>query len=347
MLGAYQQELHLYEGGNIDPRQFFRIRNLTRRIQRLQPKLPAELRSQFHVLQMDEAPKIPAGRHCTAPVTCEFFAHCNPPLPDDHILKLPRIHAGEVAKLVALGIQSIHNIPKNYPLTARLRRACTSVQTGAPWFSPELSHELGDSDISVLLRRLRNREPGRTIVHANASLRPLAFSVVGACAASSGRRAGALRVSCHKCKRSPACSSLVPSVPRSAIAAASSSTTSSSNPSAFRRFASWLPEFAGRIEKIQVRLWDLLPIIRDHVYHPAFGGSYSLKSVLPALVPEMTYKGMAVADGQAAGLAWESLVRDRLSDDERRTVRAALLNYCRQDTLGLVKIVASLGSISA
>src|SRR5580700_5157822 len=60
--------------------------------------------------------------------------------------------------------------------------------------------------------------------------------------------------------------------------------------------ASWLPEFAGRIEKIQGRLWDLLPIIRDHVHHPAFGGSYSLKSVLPALVPEMTYDGMEVAD---------------------------------------------------
>ena len=73
--------------------------------------------------------------------------------------------------------------------------------------------------------------------------------------------------------------------------------------------ALWLPEFSARIKKIQRRLWDLLPIIRNHVYHPAFGGSYSLKSVLPALVPEMTYEGMEVADGQAAGLAWELLVR--------------------------------------
>jgi hypothetical protein len=74
----------------------------------------------------------------------------------------------------------------------------------------------------------------------------------------------------------------------------------------------WLPEFSGRIKKIQRRLWDLLPVVRNHVYHPAFRGSYSLKSVLPALVPEMTYEGMKVADGQAAGLAWESLVRGKL-----------------------------------
>jgi hypothetical protein len=41
-----------------------------------------------------------------------------------------------------------------------------------------------------------------------------------------------------------------------------------------------------------------------HVYHPAFAGSYSLKSVLPALVPEMSYEEMEVADGVAAGLLW-------------------------------------------
>jgi hypothetical protein len=110
--------------------------------------------------------------------------------------------------------------------------------------------------------------------------------------------------------------------------------------------ASWLPEFAGRIAKIQQRLWDLLPIIRDHVYHPAFGGSYSLKSVLPALVPEMTYEGMEVADGQAAGLAWESLVRGELDSDERERIRMALLDYCAQDTLGLAKLVERLQRVS-
>jgi hypothetical protein len=77
----------------------------------------------------------------------------------------------------------------------------------------------------------------------------------------------------------------------------------------------------GRIMKIQRRLWDLLPIVRDHVYHPAFAGSYSLKSVLPALVPSMTYDGLAVADGQAAGLAWESLVHGGLNRDEHNGVR--------------------------
>ena len=106
--------------------------------------------------------------------------------------------------------------------------------------------------------------------------------------------------------------------------------------------AAWLPEFAARIKQIQRRLWDLLPVMRNHVYHPAFAGSFSLKAVLPALVPEMTYEGMAVANGQDAGLAWESLVRGTVDGSERDRIRKALLDYCGQDTLALVSLVEKL-----
>jgi hypothetical protein len=106
--------------------------------------------------------------------------------------------------------------------------------------------------------------------------------------------------------------------------------------------AAWLPEFAGRIKKIQRRHWDLLPVIRNHVYHPAFAGSYSLKAVLPSLVPEMTYEGMAVANGQDAGVAWESLTRGGLDQPERDRIETALLTYCGQDTLALVKLLETL-----
>ena len=108
--------------------------------------------------------------------------------------------------------------------------------------------------------------------------------------------------------------------------------------------AAWLPEFAERIKKIQARLWDLLPVVRNHVYHPAFAGSFSLKAVLPALVPEMTYEGMEVANGQDAGLAWESLVRGALDQTERDNIRKALLEYCGQDTLAMVKLLEKLQS---
>jgi len=99
---------------------------------------------------------------------------------------------------------------------------------------------------------------------------------------------------------------------------------------------------AARLKKIQRRLFDLLPVIRNHVYHPAFAGSYSLKAVLPVLVPEMTYVGMDVANGTDAGLAWESLARGSLDQSEQDRIKRALLDYCGQDTLALVRLVEKL-----
>jgi hypothetical protein len=106
--------------------------------------------------------------------------------------------------------------------------------------------------------------------------------------------------------------------------------------------ASWFPEFADRITAIQTRLFDLLPVVREHTYHPAYAGSYSIKSVLPALVPEMTYDGIEVANGQAAGVAWESLVCGGLDRGEYDRIRKALLVYCGLDTLAMVKLLDKL-----
>lgn len=96
--------------------------------------------------------------------------------------------------------------------------------------------------------------------------------------------------------------------------------------------ASWLPAYTDRIRGIQRRLWDLLPVVRNHVYHPEFGGSFSLKAVLPALVPEMTYEGMEVPNGQAAGLAWQAMISGDSSEAERKAKRKALLAYCGHRT---------------
>jgi predicted RecB family nuclease len=102
------------------------------------------------------------------------------------------------------------------------------------------------------------------------------------------------------------------------------------------------PEFRDQIEQITMRLWDLLPVVRNHVYHPDFHGSFSLKSVLPTLVPDLTYEGMEVANGTDAGAAWEKLVRGNLPDAEKERLNTALLVYCRQDTIAMVRVLNQL-----
>jgi predicted RecB family nuclease len=338
---AHVSRDYVYEGGTIDASRFFRIRNLTRQVERLQPELTVQLRSEFRVLAMPEAPDIPAGRHCSNPFTCEFFDRCNPPIPEDHILRLPRIHASTVAKLVALGVQSIHDIPENYPLTGRLRRACASMQTGEPWYSPEIGEELSKLKYPLYFADFETVNPAlpRFVGTRPYDQIPFQWSVHVQRQPGAAPEHFEFLATDERDPRPAFISALCDALgDRGSIVVYSQQFESQR----LADLASWLPEFSGRITKIQRRLWDLLPIIRDHVYHPAFAGSYSLKSVLPALVPEMTYEGMEVADGQAAGLAWESLVRGGSGRQESDRIRKALLDYCGQDTLGMVKLIELL-----
>jgi predicted RecB family nuclease len=338
---AHLSRDYVYEGDAIDVHRFFKIRSLTRQVEKLQRELTVQLRSELRVLAMPEAPDISAGRQCSSPFTCEFFDHCNPPIPDDHILRLPRVHASTVAKLVALGIQSIHEIPKHYPLTGRLRRACTSVQMGKPWFSPELKEELGRLKYPLYFADFETVNPA---IPRFSGMRPydhlpFQWSVHVQRQPSEAPEHLEFLATDKGDPRPAFISALCDALGDCGSIVVYHQQFESQRLS---ELASWQPEFAGRIEKIQRRLWDLLPIIRDHVYHPAFGGSFSLKSVLPALVPEMTYEGMVVADGQTAGLVWEKLLRGELERDSKDTMRKALLKYCEQDTLGLLEIVDTL-----
>jgi hypothetical protein len=68
------------------------------------------------------------------------------------------------------------------------------------------------------------------------------------------------------------------------------------------------PALFRALKKLRKRVVDLLPIVRDHVYHRAFGGGFGLKAVLPALVPDLGYGDLEVQDGGTAATLLEALL---------------------------------------
>ena len=103
-----------------------------------------------------------------------------------------------------------------------------------------------------------------------------------------------------------------------------------------------LPDLAVALGAIRARLFDLLPIVRKHYYHPAFHGSFSIKAVLPALVPSMSYSGLAIADGGTAAVKFAKMARGRYSAQECMVIRQNLLTYCQQDTKAMVEVHRAL-----
>ena len=90
---------------------------------------------------------------------------------------------------------------------------------------------------------------------------------------------------------------------------------------------------------------DLLRLTRDHYRHPALGGSYSLKTVLPTIAPELDHALLAdVQDGLSAQAAFHEAMAPDTPADRREAVRRSLLEYCALDTLALVRVAHRLGS---
>ncbi len=96
--------------------------------------------------------------------------------------------------------------------------------------------------------------------------------------------------------------------------------------------------FKAELEALSARVVDLLPIARDHYYHPSQEGSWSIKKVLPAVVPELRYDALeGVQDGGAAMDAYLEAIA--VTDPERKAVlQRQLLAYCRLDTYAMVRL---------
>jgi CRISPR/Cas system-associated exonuclease Cas4 (RecB family) len=108
--------------------------------------------------------------------------------------------------------------------------------------------------------------------------------------------------------------------------------------SANNRMISWLPEHEQYLDYINTHMFDLEKIfISDYVDY-RFKGSSSIKKVLPILVPELSYKNLNVQDGTMAMDTWGKIVFDLISQEEKKLIRQDLLEYCKLDSLAMIKI---------
>jgi Domain of unknown function(DUF2779) len=96
---------------------------------------------------------------------------------------------------------------------------------------------------------------------------------------------------------------------------------------------------ADALQAINARVVDLLPIARDHYYHPSQQGSWSIKSVLPALCPDLNYNNLdGVKNGGMAMTAYAEAIEPGTTLERREEIRRQLLAYCKLDTEAMVRL---------
>ena len=305
-----------------------------------------ELAAQQRMLE-GPLPDVRIGEHCSRPYECPFIERCWPKLPDHHVSNLYRIERKRALELEADGYATIYDLPSDLELSVIHARQVKAVQTGRMVVERTLSKALAQftsplafldfETVSLAIPRWPGCRPwqqvpvqfsvhledrGRGLAHHQwiadgpEDPRPaLAKALVAACA-------GARKVVAYHASFEREC---------------------------IKQLREAVPRWARELERIEKRLVDLLPTIRSHVYHPDFGGGFSIKKTLPALVPGLSYADLKVQDGEVATVELQRLMLegDGTPPAERAALREALLRYCERDTWAMVKLLEKLRGLVA
>jgi hypothetical protein len=99
------------------------------------------------------------------------------------------------------------------------------------------------------------------------------------------------------------------------------------------------PDLAPALRAMADRLFDLLPFVRAHYYHPAMMGSWKLKRVLPTIAPELDYANLDdVQSGDMVEPVYFEMIDPATPAERRKVLEGALLTYCERDTLAMVRL---------
>jgi len=328
--------------GKLQIKKLFTMSDISAEVLGLQSDVKEELVKQRKMLSKG-IPSIDIGPHCSDPFGCDFEAVCWKKIPTDSIFDLREKGVDKFA-LYQEGIVKQKDIPldrlnakQRFQVESTLKKKNKTDTGKIEEFLKQLWYPLCYLDFETFGSPIPLYDDSRTYQQI-----PFQYS------AYVQEKTGG-KLTQHEFLADPGedprkafLQSLLATVPKGACIVAYNAPFEIAR---LGELADVHPKYKARINKMIDSFVDLmLPFKQRHVYFWQVKGSYSLKAVLPALVPGMSYDGMEIADGGMAEQAYRGLLSN---DDakERSRIRKALLEYCKQDTLGMVEIVKKLRAL--
>jgi len=316
--------------------------NITVDVLDLQCQVPGWVSGLKDVLSGAE-PAITTGEQCSKPFDCPFHTYCRsqePPGPKYPVSILWR--GGKLIKaLQEDGLEDLRKVPSERLKSALHQRIRKASVTGRVFLDPEASkilaalayprYYLDFETIDYVIPRWAGTRPFQQI--------PFQWSCHVEQRDGTLREEAFLDLSGAAPMRSFAETLLHALGRRGPIIVYNQSFEASR----VRELAAMFPDIADGLLALAARMIDLLPITRDHYYHPAMMGSWSIKAVLPTIAPELDYENLEdVADGGQAQLAYLEAVDPDTSADRRALLDQALRRYCGRDTMAMVRLTQAL-----
>ncbi|GAB1455870.1 DUF2779 domain-containing protein [Spirochaetota bacterium] len=314
------------------------------------PQVPAKLASFLDTLNQDQEPERRLGSYCSSPYECPFFGYCSRQhsLESPSVFDIPFALSQAKDKLLADGYLSIRDLPDNLEDYAVGTRGIAFIQLckeqkvdinieGIRRWLTQLQYPLYFLDFETdapALPRLPGLGPYGTV--------PFQFSLhILNADGSLDEAPGFLHLDTSDPRPAIAQALLDQIGPAGSIVAYNASFERR----VIRELADYLPSSADDLNALNERFVDLLDIFRQHYQDYRFNGSNSIKAVLPVICPELSYKTLVVANGEAAQASWSKMIS---SNDEvqRLALAEALRSYCRLDTLAMVRILEYIQGLS-
>lgn len=295
---------------------------------------------------LDQAcPDVEVGDHCRQPYECAFWHRCWPEPPLHPVSELYRLSKKKREELEEMGVLTIDEVPKEYELNPIGTRQRKAILENRRVVDPALTKALAPLE-GARLAFLDFESIGPAIPAWPECQPHQPIPVQMSCHMRDGSRRLHHREWLAEGRADPraglACA---------VVEAAQGADFVLAYFAPFERkmllhLARIVPRYAEELKQIADRLFDLLPVVRNHVYHPSFAGSFSLKKVYPGLVGGSGYASLEVQDGGAAAhLLEDYLVRGRVPHgQDEASLRSHLLAYCKQDTQALVELLEVLRS---
>jgi hypothetical protein len=326
---------YVYDGAKLDLNQLFHFADLTEEVHRRRESIANQVESLKTVISSDSPPAISPSRHCLSPYKCEFWEHCTRDKPDFWVMGLAGITNRKLDQLAEIGVEGIGDIPENFPLTALQERIRQCVSNNQEFISSDLKSELLDVEypihfldfetISPAVPRYAGTRPYQTI--------PFQWSDHILLEDGSIEHREYLCME-DKDPRTEFTETLLEALGESGTIFI----YTGYEKVIVRGLAHFLPQFEESMFSLSSRFKDLYAIVRRHYYHPLFHGSFSLKYVLPALMPSMSYEKLPIQEGTLASLEYMRMIDSGTSASEKGRIKKDLLEYCGNDTLGMVMI---------
>jgi hypothetical protein len=326
---------YVYDGQNLDLDSLFIFEDLTELSVSLQPEIAGRLDKLKTMLAEDGAPVVQPSRHCHKPYDCEFWDHCTRDMPEFWVYDINSIGHEKFEELSVMGIQAIGDIPESFPLSQIQERIRVSVTDRREFISDQLAAELNDVEFPI---HFLDFETIGFAIPRYAGTRPyqtIPFQWSDHILFEDGK----LDHREYLCTEDRDPREKFTRTLLDALGTEGSIVIYTSyETGVLKSLIEHFPQYADALLSVIERFVDLYAIIRRNYYHPKFYGSFSLKYVLPALVPEMSYQNLSIQNGMQASFDYLRMIDSETPKDEKARIKSDLLTYCGQDTLAMVKI---------